>query len=126
MMGQLAPITKQAKQRIRRRQIIRAVMNFIDQRHGEYISVADLASAMDVSERTLRAAFHEYVDMAPARYLKLRTLNLIHDTLQDSDPSVTTITGVASRFGVWELGRLARDYQFLFGELPSETLRRVR
>ena len=30
MMGQITPITKQEKQRIRRRQIIRVVMNLID------------------------------------------------------------------------------------------------
>lgn len=85
-----------------------------------------LAAAADVSERTLRAAFQEYFGMGPARFLKLRALNLIRKTLKNADPSVTTVTGAAARFGVWELGRLAHEYQLLFGELPSETLRHVR
>ena len=38
-------------------------------------------------------------------------------------PAFTTVTAVATRFGVWELGPTARDYQLLFGERPSETLR---
>ena len=126
MMGQLSPIRKSKSAWAARRQIIFAVMDFIEHGHGDYITVADLASAAGISERTLRSAFQEYLGMGPARYLKLRRLNQIHDTLQDSDPSVTTVTCVASRFGIWELGRLARDYQSLFGELPSETLRRVR
>ena len=117
---------KQGRQWIPRTQIIRAAMDFIDPRNGEYITVADLASAAGVSERTLRAAFQESFGMGPARYLKLRTLHLIRNTLRNSDPSLTTVTGVASGFGVWELGRMAHDYQFLFGELPSETLRRER
>jgi AraC-like DNA-binding protein len=102
------------------------VMDFIDRRDGEYLTVADLASAADVSERTLRAAFQEYYGMGPARFLKLRALNRIRKALQNADPSVTSVTSVATRFGVWELGRLAHDYQLLFEELPSETLRHVR
>jgi hypothetical protein len=43
-----------------------------------------------------------------------------------ADPAVMTVTGVVTQFGVWEFGRLANDYQLLFGELPSETLRDVR
>jgi AraC family ethanolamine operon transcriptional activator len=101
-------------------------MDSIDRRDGEYLTVTDLASTAGVSERTLRAAFQEYFGMGPVRYLKLRTLNLIRKALQNADPATTTVTGAATQFGVWELGRLARDYQRLFGELPSETLRNAR
>ena len=41
-------------------------------------------------------------------------------------PAALTVSGVATQFGVWEFGRLANDYQLLFGELPSETSRDVR
>ena len=125
-MGQLAPKTKTSSSFIERNQIIRTVMDFIEYECSKHISVADLASAANISERTLRSAFKEYFGMGPARFLKLRRLNLVHDTLQDSDPSVTTVTCVAYRFGVWELGRLAHDYQNRYGESPSETLRRLR
>jgi transcriptional regulator GlxA family with amidase domain len=101
-------------------------MDSIDRRVGEYLTVTDLASAAGVSERTLRAAFQEYLGIGPVRYLKLRSLNLIRKVLQNADPSVTTVTRVATQFGLWELGRLAQDYQLLFGERPSETLRNVR
>jgi methylphosphotriester-DNA--protein-cysteine methyltransferase len=124
--GRPTTTTRPGRQSIPRRQIVRAAMDSIDRRDGEYLTVTDLASAAGVSERTLRAAFQEYLGIGPVRYLKLRSLNLIRKVLQNADPSVTTVTRVATQFGVWELGRLAQDYQLLFGERPSETLRNVR
>ena len=123
--GQPIPTTQPGRQAFPRRQVVRAVMDLIERRDGEYLTVTDLASAAGVSERTLRVVFQEYFGMGPVRYLKLRTLNLIRKALRGADPTVTTVTGVATQFGVWELGRLARDYQLLFGERPSETLRNV-
>ena len=106
-----------------RSQIVHEVMDFVDQHDCEYLSVTELATAADVSERTLRTAFQEHFGMGPVRYLKLRSLNLVHKALHNSDPSVTTVTQIATQFGVWELGRFAQDYRLLFDELPSETLR---
>ena len=115
--------TPHGRQSISRSQIVRVVMDSIDGQGGEFVTVPDLASAAGVSERTLRAAFHEYFGIGPVQFLRLRTLNQVRDALRNSDPALTTVTEVATRFGVWELGRLARDYRRLFGELPSATLR---
>ena len=106
-----------------RRQIIRRSMDFVDQHEGEYLSVEQLAAAAGVSDRTLRDAFQHYFGMAPVRYLNRRTLHQVRSALKAADPTVATVTGIAMQFGVWELGRFARDYRVLFGEPPSETLR---
>jgi AraC family transcriptional regulator, ethanolamine operon transcriptional activator len=107
-----------------RGQIIRRSMDFVDQHDGEYLSVAQLATAASVSERTLRSAFEQYFGEAPVRFLRLRTLHQVRRALRGADPSVATVTGIATQFGVWQLGRFARDYRSVFRELPSETLRR--
>ena len=111
---------------VSRKEIVRSVMNSVEELACEDISVAELSTTTGVSERTLRAAFQEYFGMGPVRYLKLRMLNLVRKALQDADSSVTTVTQIATQFGVWELGRFAQDYRALFSELPSETLRRSR
>ena len=105
------------------RKIVRTSMDFVDQHVGEYLSVAQLATAAGVSERTLRDAFQHCFGLAPVRYLNRRALHQVRRALKAANPSVATVTQVASEFGVWELGRFARDYRNLFGELPSATLR---
>lgn len=107
---------------IPRRQLIRTSMDFVDQHDGEYLSVEQVATAAGVSERTLRNAFQQSFGVAPARYLKRRTLHQVRRALKAADPSVATVTDIATQFGVWQFGQLARDYRLLFGELPSETL----
>jgi AraC family transcriptional regulator, ethanolamine operon transcriptional activator len=108
-----------------RKQIIRRSMDFVDQHDGEYLSVEQLATASGVSERTLRNAFQHYFGVAPVQYLNRRTLHQFRKALKAADPLRATVTEIATQFGVWHFGRLARDYRFLFGELPSETLRHL-
>jgi AraC family ethanolamine operon transcriptional activator len=100
-------------------------MDFVEQRGGDYLSVEQLASAASVSERTLRDAFQQYFGVAPVQYLNRRTLHQVRRALKAADPSVATVTEIATQFGVWQLGRFARDYRILFGELPSETLHQM-
>ncbi len=109
-----------------RSQIVRKSMDFVDQHAGEYLSVEQLAAVAGVSERTLRDAFQQYFGVAPVRYLNRRTLHQVRKALKTADPSLATVTEIATQFGVWELGRFARDYCSLFGELPSATLRKQR
>jgi AraC family transcriptional regulator, ethanolamine operon transcriptional activator len=106
-----------------RRQVIRMAMDFVEQHEFEHISVEQLATAAGVCERTLRDAFLSYFGLSPVKYLNRRSLNQIRKALLAANSSTATVTEIAIQFGVWQFGRLARDYRFLFGELPSETLR---
>ncbi len=113
-----------ARPALPRKQIIRRAMEFVDQHDPDSLSVEQLAAAAGVSQRTLRDAFLSYFGVPPVQYLNRRTLHQIRSVLQTADPASTTVAEVATRFGVWQFGRMAQEYRFLFGELPSETLRR--
>jgi AraC-like DNA-binding protein len=108
-----------------RREIIRMAMDFVEQHDVDCLSVEQLATAAGVSERTLRDAFQHYFGVGPVQYLNMRTLHQIRRALKTADPSRATVTEIATQFGVWHFGRLAQDYRFLFGELPSQTLRHL-
>ena len=108
-----------------RGQIVRRSMDYVDQHVGEYLSVERLASVAGVSERTLRNAFQQYFGLAPVQFLNHRTLHQVRNALKNADPSVATVTNIAAQFGIWQLGRFARDYRLIFNELPSDTLRQL-
>jgi transcriptional regulator GlxA family with amidase domain len=66
----------------------------------------------------------EHLGMGPIRYLTLRRLHLVRRALVRADPSMARVTQIAMDHGFWELGRFSLAYRELFGETPSDSLRR--
>lgn len=92
---------------------------------GPAPDLADLCAAAGVCERTLRRAFGAVYGMPPSRYLRLQQLNRVHAALLDPAARGRLVTDVLTSHGVTELGRFAAQYRTLFGELPSQTMRRL-
>ena len=109
--------------RIPRRELVARITAFLQEHPGDPVTVADLSRMAGVSERTLRAAFHDVIGVSPKRYAIKQRLEAAHAALQNADPRTTTVTDVAMTFGFFELGRFAGRYRHTFGEVPSETLR---
>jgi AraC-like DNA-binding protein len=93
-------------------------------KHNETLYLADICAATGASERTLRICCQEHLGMGPIRYLWLRRMHLARRALVQADLSRATVTDIATEYGFWELGRFAVDYKTLFGESPSQSLRR--
>jgi AraC-like DNA-binding protein len=88
------------------------------------VYLPEICAAIRVAERTLRIACEEHLGMGPIRFLTLRRMHLVQRALSRSDPSSATVTRIVTDHGFWELGRFSVAYRMLFGESPSETLRR--
>ena len=97
---------------------------FLETRRYEPVYLAEICAAIGASERTLRTCCHEYLGMGPIHYLWLRRMHLAHQALLCADPVSATVTGIATEFGFWELGRFSVEYRTLFGETPSASLHR--
>lgn len=108
----------------RRRRAVRRIEEYLDADPSGSLTVATLCGLAGVSERTLEYAFREHLGMTPVRFLKLRRLDRIRRELLDPAGGPAGVAGIAGRAGIYDLGRFAGDYRRLFGELPSETLRR--
>ena len=89
------------------------------------LHISALCDILDVSERTLRKAFHSVYGVPPCRHLRMRRLSNARQALLSSDPGHTTVTEIATRCGFAELGRFSVEYRSAFGESPSETLQRT-
>ena len=87
---------------------------------------SDIAVEAGVSRRTLEHAFRDGLGLGPAAYLKARRLCLLGRKLYRDREGSARVADLAHSQGFQHLGQMASDYRAMFGELPSETLRRGR
>jgi AraC-like DNA-binding protein len=84
-----------------------------------------LAGIAGVPPRTLEAHFERFLGTSPLAWLRQERLTQARRALLAGDGR-ETVGAVALRCGFPQLGRFAARYLSRFGELPSETLRRIR
>ena len=78
-----------------------------------------------LGERSLHYAFKKVYGVSPKQLLKAHRLFAVQNALKAATPE-DQVMDIARRYGFWERGYFARDYQRMFGELPSDTRKRVR
>lgn len=91
----------------------------------EPLHIPALCRALNVSERTLRKAFHMIHGLPPCRHLRMLRLSEARRALLNADSERMTVTEIATCFGFLELGRFSVEYRKAFGERPSQTLFRT-
>jgi len=104
--------------------VMRRFRRMIEENPEQALYIPEICKAIRVPDRTLRRCCQEHLGIGPKRYLLLRRLHLVRRELRHARPETTTTTEIATRFGFWQLGRFAVEYQSLFGESPSATLSR--
>lgn len=102
--------------------IARRARAFIDDKYQNKIRMEDLCNYTEVGVRTLQRCFASYFQIGVFEYIKVRRLNAMRRALAAADPSVDSVTHIASVNGLSHLGRLSVEYRAYFGESPHETL----
>jgi AraC family ethanolamine operon transcriptional activator len=105
--------------------LVKLAEDYLDAHLHTPVYIADLCTVTGASERTLRNAFHNVYGVGPTRYLVYRRLAMARRALKTAQAG-DTVTAIATRNGLWDLGRFAADYRSLYGEPPSATLRAAR
>lgn len=106
--------------------IVRLSEDYLDGGARPGVQIDELCRALAISRRTLYRAFNDLLDVSPKAYLRLKNLSAARGRLLEAADRPITVTQVALDHGFWELGRFSGAYRTMFGETPSETLRRVQ
>ncbi|EPN2807075.1 AraC family transcriptional regulator [Serratia marcescens] len=102
---------------------LRRAVEFINENIGSTLTLAGIARAAQCSIRTLQRAFHDWRQIGIMQYVKEVRLQRAREDLLRSD--INSVTEVATRWGFFHLSQFAADYRKQYGELPSETRRRL-
>lgn len=103
--------------------LVRRAMDFAGSIDGP-VRISDLCMALNASPRTLELAFGKILGMGPHRFFRISRMNRAYMMLLKADARESRVTDIAGVLGFSELGRFSVQYRELFGESPSETLRR--
>lgn len=104
--------------------VVQRATDYLAQNPNNYISVISLCEKVFCSLRTLEYAFNKIYGLPPKKYLILRRMHFIKNSLKNS-PQVS-LTSILQNNGIVNLGRFRQDYYQMFGEYPKETLLKSR
>jgi|JI9StandDraft_2_1071091.scaffolds.fasta_scaffold00139_15 AraC family transcriptional regulator, ethanolamine operon transcriptional activator len=108
-----------------RYQMIKGMEEFIIGNIAQPLTLKDLYTAVKTSPRALSYGVQDLFAMSPMEYLKVKRLNGVRRILKACAPSIYTVSAIANLWGFWSMGHFSRDYKQLFGELPSQTLKKT-
>jgi AraC-like DNA-binding protein len=91
----------------------------------ESVDLETLAQVAGVRPRTLETNFQRFLGTTPLGWVRDARLALARRRLLQAGPR-DSVTSIALDSGFNQLGRFAARYRERFGELPPQTLRRVR
>jgi AraC-like DNA-binding protein len=106
---------------------IKAVLEcqaYMFSRRGEAVTLQDLSDLSGLRPRSLINAFQAVTSLSPMAFLRTLRLTRVRETLLDADLQGRVID-VATEWGFWHMGHFTAAYRTMFGETPSETLRRA-
>lgn len=107
------------------KRIVLECRRYLDDHLGNAVYLRDLCSAAGCGERRVQQAFITLLGVTPMEYVRLRRLRQARAALLENVAGVS-VKKAALEAGFCDLGRFAVDYQQVFGEKPSATLRRAQ
>lgn len=101
-------------------QLVQNTRSLVQGQLQQALTVGELCLRLGVSRRTLQNAFQRILGISPLAYLRAIRLGAVRQALK----TASSVTEAATDMGFWHFGHFAKDYQAMFGELPSQTHKR--
>ena len=106
-----------------RAQIVRQAEDYMMSRLDRPLTLKELSQSLNISHRPIFYGFQEIFGLSPMAYLKVQRLHGVRRSLKLANPETSSVMAIANQFGFWSAGHFSRDYQKMFGELPSATIK---
>ena len=100
-----------------------AAEKYVAESGSKQITVSELCTVANVSERTLEYAFRERFNLSPKNYTLLHRMNNVRKQLRKENQKKHTVSEIARQHGFWHMGQFSSYYKKMFDELPSDTLK---
>ena len=111
---------------VRGYELTQRMIRHVENRFGQRITVNEIALGLNVTPRALHHAVRSTLGMSPLDVILAFRLGHVRSELWDMRFSPASVTNAALMQDFGHLGRFSRQYSTLFGEMPSQTLRRIR
>jgi AraC-like DNA-binding protein len=104
---------------------VNRALEVINSNELENILASELCKYAGCSQRTLEKSFLKRFSVTPKKYIKcLRMAGVRRSLTQFDTQGSASIIELAGIHGFWHMGQFAADYRSIYGELPSESLKR--
>jgi AraC-like DNA-binding protein len=104
---------------------LKRAVDYIEANLGEPIGLPDIVAASGVPGRTLLKHFRDFRGTSPMRHLRQARFRTVHQALRRASHE-EGVMDIAATHGFTHMGRFSIEYRKLFGETPSDTLKRGR
>jgi len=116
---------RQQQESVAQDRLFQRMLGHVEANIKNELGVEELAAHCGVSVRTVYNLFAKHLSTTPRLYIKQMKFKSLQQALL-TQPALRNVTEAALDYGFTHLGRFSSDYKQMFGELPSETLRRRR
>ncbi len=110
---------------VKRQRLMYRAEDYLRANVREPFVLGDCAEAVGCSERMLERHFRAIYGTPPGTWFRCMKLDAARQDLRTAAKGDVHISEIATKWGFLHLGRFSVDYRRLFGEKPSETLRRM-
>lgn len=102
---------------------MRRAVEYIDNNAHRPLTVGDIAKAVHVSVRSLQMGFKKHLGSSPMATVHSTRMQRVREELLRA-PNTATVSEIAALWGFSQAGRFAVQYAQIFGESPSDTLKK--
>lgn len=103
---------------------VKRAIHYMHANISRSVALKEIAEACGVSTRTLQDGFRRFRMTTPMTYMEHLRLDAVREELASADPD-QSVRAIAQKWGFIHVGRFSGQYRRRFGELPSQTLRRI-